>query len=304
PSPLALSVPAIGAAPSALAPAAAMSPAAALPVAAAAQVAPAPAPVRPAVVPTTIGSARTAAPRADPASDSKPGAAAVLALSARLTAETAPSDAGRQTFDGGSARDRSALTVGAAASDGPRLSRPAEAARAPAPKIPLKQRLGETAELGVMAAGFQLVTGLIFLALGAHAAFPMLAGALWVLAGGELVKQLGNLRSVIVGGWQASHDQKMRHDYGTGKLIDIRGRKYGEDRYDQTAPGPVSARERLVSGVTAFALGLPWVVPAGPKAVALYVAGAAAAFTVRRLWRLRHPEPEAVAKKPDFEYDR
>jgi hypothetical protein len=51
-------------------------------------------------------------------------------------------------------------------------------------------------------------------------------------------------------------------------------------------------------------LGLPWVVSAGPKAVALYVAGAAAALALRRLWRLRHPEPAAVAKQPDFEYDR
>ncbi|MDE2142465.1 MAG: hypothetical protein KGJ84_08655, partial [Elusimicrobia bacterium] len=287
-APMSLSLPSLNASPAALAPVAApVLPTAAVPAAS--------------VVPAAV--ARTSPAAARPAGH-KPAAASVLALSARLSADPV-TDGGRRVFDGDAARGASALAVaGRAAADGPRLARRTEDASAAAPKIPLSQRAAETAELGVMAAGFQLVTGLIFLALGAHAAFPALAGALWVLAGGELIKQLGNLRSVVVGGWQASHDQKMRTDYGTGKLIDIRGHKYGEDRYDQTAPGPVSMRERLTSHAAAFALGLPWVIPAGPKAVLLYVAGAAAAFGLRRLWRRTHPEQTPVAKAPDFEYDR
>lgn len=267
--------------------------------------APVPAPI--AAVPTVMAPAPVPVMRAAPspaAEHRTPGARGELEQGGRLAA--APDlNGGRLVFDGGLPRDAApALTAGAAASDRPRLSRPAGAAAAPAKSIPLKQRAGETAELGVMTLGFQLVTGLAYLWLGAHAAFPLLAGALWALAGAELIKQLGNLRSVIVGGWQASHDQKMRTDYSTGRLRDIRGKKYGQDRYDEYAPGAVSPRERLVTDAAAFALGLPWVLPAGPQAVALYTAGAAAAFALRRLWRARRPEPAPADRKPDFEYDR
>jgi hypothetical protein len=54
----------------------------------------------------------------------------------------------------------------------------------------------------------------------------------------------------------------------------------------------------------AFLLGLPWVVPAGPRAVALYVAGSAAAYGARRLYRYLRPEPPPAAPNPNFEYDR
>jgi hypothetical protein len=256
-------------------------------------------PARSAVLPARVGPART-----EPASaDRKPSAAAVLSLSARLSAPT-ESDSGRAVFDGGAPRSAESLTLGAAAADGPRLKRAAERAQAPAPAVALKKHVVETAELGASAVALHFLTGMAFLAVGAHAAFPALAGALWLLGGGALIQQLGQLRSVRVGGWQASHDQKMRHDYGTGKLKDIRGRKYGEDRYDEYAPGPVSRRERLITDAAAFAMGLPWVAFAGPKAVALYAAGAAAAFAARLLWRARFPERPAAVAPDNFNYDR
>jgi len=294
PAALSLSAPALSAAPAA-APLAAAAP----PTAPAPLVAPAPS----AAAPASVDAAPAVQAAQAAAAERKPSAAAVLALSARLSA--APNvDAGVRIFDAGAPREAAALTMGAAASDGPRLERATARAAAPAPAIPFKRRAVETAELGAVAAGFHLLTGLGFLILGAHAAFPALAGAFWVLAGSEMIKQLGRLRGVIVGGWQASHDQKMRHDYGTGELKDIRGHKYGEDRYDEWAAGPVSTRERLAAGAAAFALGLPWVVAAGPKAVALYALGASGAFVVRRLWRLRRPEPAPANRPSDFEYDR
>jgi len=213
-------------------------------------------------------------------------------------------DSGRLTFDGGAAAaDETAVAAGPL-SEGRRLSRASSPAPAAAPSIPLQRRAGEAVELGAYAAGMQLLTGLAFLWFGAHASFPFAAGTVWMLFGAELIAQLGKLRGVIVGGWQASHDQKMRTDYGTGRLRDIRGRKYGEDRYDEFAPGPVSPRERAALDASAFLLGLPWVAPAGARAVAAYVVGAAAAYGARRLWSRLRPAPAPVAKTPDFEYDR
>jgi hypothetical protein len=139
---------------------------------------------------------------------------------------------------------------------------------------------------------------------GGHSAFPGLAGAFWVLAGTEMIKQLGKLRGFVVGGWQASHDQEMRTDYGTGQLKDIRGHKYGEDRYDVFAPGRVSRRARFIVDAAAVAAGLPWVASSGPKGVALYAAGAAAAFAARAAWRRLRPEPEGLDKQPNYEPDR
>ena len=57
---------------------------------------------------------------------------------------------------------------------------------------------------------------------------------------------------VTVGGWQASHDQKYRIDPSTGKLRDIRGHKYGSDRYEEYAPGPVGPRATVLIAAAAI----------------------------------------------------
>ncbi len=215
-------------------------------------------------------------------------------------------DAGRTTFDGtrDARPENLAVLAGAAASDGPRLSRQTEQAPTPAVRIPFRQRYNETIELGGTSLGMQVLTGIVHLALGAHASFPAIAGALWMLFGASLITQLRTLRGVLVGGWQASHDQKYRVDTSTGRLRDVRGRKYGEDRYDVYAPGPASTRERAVIDAASFLFGLPWVLPAGPKAVALYTLGAAATYGARRLYRRLRPEPPPAQPDPHFEYDR
>jgi hypothetical protein len=307
PAPISVSAPSLtaGAAPSAvtMAAPAAIAPSVASPGRAAALPTRAAAPVVAAPLPTALVPVRAAAasvPVEGPARD------ATGQLRQGAVPADAAVDAGRATFDGGSGapREAGALVEGSAASGVLRLAPATGRAPSLAPSIPLRQRAGEAADLGALALGFQFLTGIAFLALGAHASFPALAGVFWVLAGTEMIKQLGKLRGFIVGGWQASHDQKMRHDYGTGRLIDIRGKKYGEDRYDVWAPGRVSRRERFATDATAVLLGLPWVVSAGPKAVALYAAGAATAFAARAAWRRYRPEPAPVDKAPDFEPDR
>jgi hypothetical protein len=271
PAPIALTAPSlIVAAPSAAGFAAALAPA---PIAAAA--------ARVAPAPDVRGQLQESARPADPAVD-----------------------AGRAAFDGGDAALRSETAVAGAPSlgEGPGLARSVERASAPARSIPLRQRAAETISLAPTAFGFQLLTGIAYLNVGSHAWFPALAGAFWTAAGADMIAQLGRMRGFIVGGWQASHDQKMRHDYRTGELRDIRGRKYGEDRYDVWAPGRVSRRERFTVDAATVLLGLPWVVPAGMKAVALYAGGAAAGLAARAVWRRFHPEP--VDEQPDFERDR
>jgi len=285
----------------------ALSPAPALSVAPALAVAPAlSAAAAQTVMPLNAAAIAPAAPAgANAAAPAALGALTELAVPARKTPSGAPSvDDGRRIFDGGEAGRGAAAAPAASAAGSSRLAPPAAREPEAPAKIPFKQRAGEVAELGAFALGWQLLAGIAFLVAGAHAAFPALAGALWVVGGSEGVKQLGRLRQVLVGGWQASHDQKMRVDYGTGKLKDIRGHKYGEDRYDEFAPGPVSARERLVIDSLALVAGLPWVWGAGPKAVALYAGTAAAIIAARQVWRRMRPAPEPKKARPGFEYDR
>jgi len=200
-------------------------------------------------------------------------------------------DAGREVFDGETpAAPTESLASAKTVKDDRHLPHATAPTETPQPSIPLKQRLGETVEMGGIALVWQLLSGLVFLIAGAHASYPALAGMLWVMGGSTGIDYLAQLRSTIVGGWQASHDLRMRHDYSTGQLKDIRGRKYGEDRYDEFAPGRVSERERLVVDGTALTLGLPWIWGAGPKAIALYAGSAALSIALRRLWRLRRPK--------------
>ncbi|MBI2386515.1 MAG: hypothetical protein HYV14_10935 [Elusimicrobia bacterium] len=300
PVPSALSAPSLSAAPSlAVAPALAAAPA----ILPAAALGAPPIPVVP--------SKRLDSPALGPSADANHtggaalGALSDLAVPSRRAPSGAPSvDDGRRVFDGGEAARAEALAPAVSAADASRLARSTARESEPRAKIPFKQRAAEAVELGAFGLGMQLITGLVFLVAGAHAAFPALAGALWVLGGSEGVKHLADLRRVLVGGWQASHDQKMRVDYGTGRLKDIRGHKYGEDRYDEFAPGPVSARERLVIDSAALAAGLPWVWGAGPKAVALYAAAAVSVIAARQVWRRLRPVPEPKKARPGFQYDR
>lgn len=296
PSPLQLTVPALSGAPT-LGAAPALAPAPvliqqAVPVQAAAH--PALAAARPIASPATLTAGLSPA---DAAGEKQPDSG--YAEGRVLFDQDAARPGGSPAASAGAwSRLKSSLTLGAP-------SQGAAPAGAPRASGGVKQRLLETADVGLFALGLQVVSGIVFLIAGAHAAYPLLAGALWALGGSEMIKYLGGLRSVVVGGWQASHDQKMRVDYGTGKLKDIRGHKYGEDRYDIHRPGPVSARERAVIDAVAVLFGLPWVVGGGAAAVGAYLLSAAAALYLRRLWQRGRPQPRtATAADAVFERDR
>lgn len=112
----------------------------------------------------------------------------------------------------------------------------------------IKNAAYETVEVAAITIPFALIS----LILKGAMSNPMLLIpsmlALWALGAWTMRDHLGRLRSVRVGGWQASHDQKYRTDYATGRLRDIRGHKYGEDRYDEMKNGPVGRRATALIG--------------------------------------------------------
>src|SRR5206468_9469794 len=93
----------------------------------------------------------------------------------------------------------------------------------------------------------------------AAAGSPVLVSLLAALvaygASRGMEQMLAQSRRRIVGGWQASHDQKYRVDPSNGELKDVRGHKYGEDRYEEYEDGAVSAGERLWTRMAGTLLG-------------------------------------------------
>jgi len=117
----------------------------------------------------------------------------------------------------------------------------------------LKTRAWEAAELGAYTIPFHAAS--VVAALGDWS--PAFQAAVWAAGGWLLVQRLAELRSTVVGGWQASHDQKYRVGYD-GRVRDIRGHKYGEDRYEEYAPGAVTKTEKTVIGLLAAAAAALW----------------------------------------------
>jgi len=107
---------------------------------------------------------------------------------------------------------------------------------------PIKTAMVESAEVTAMAIPFAIAALILKTNMtDAAVLIPSMIG-LWGLAFWAMRSHLAGVRSTVVGGWQASHDQKYRVDYNTGKPKDIRGHKYGSDRYEEYAPGPVGPK--------------------------------------------------------------
>jgi hypothetical protein len=151
-----------------------------------------------------------------------------------------PSSISRRTFDAGAKTPKSEAEPVAAHESSPvplehfdttRFLKPVDG--------PVRKAAWETAETAAVAIPFAVG------ALVVRGAFsnPVLLTAamlgLWSLGFWIMRDNLARLRSTVVGGWQASHDQKYRTDPSTGQLKDIRGHKYGSDRYEEYAKGPV-----------------------------------------------------------------
>ena len=175
----------------------------------------------------------------------------------------------RSFFDGTAAAKQSAeeLSVTAAAVS--------------APRIPLRQRAWETAELAVASVPPHLFAAMASGLTYGKAGYPVVMAAVWHASAEALAAHLGTLRQKVVGGWQASHDQKYRVG-GDGRLRDVRGHKYGSDRYEEYAAGAVSAKERLKIAAAMTAMGLLWTYSSGLTA-SLTFAGLMAAATASSL---------------------
>ncbi|HVE13869.1 MAG TPA: hypothetical protein VNI01_10780, partial [Elusimicrobiota bacterium] len=129
------------------------------------------------------------------------------------------------------------------------------------PAESLGRRLGVYAEAAVMLVGslalFGWISSLVSMAAGIGL-FPFLLAAIARVAGSAGIEAIGKDRRVIVGGWQASHDQRYRIG-GDGQLRDVRGHKYGEDRYEEWQNGPVTPWERFAVRAAAALLASAWV---------------------------------------------
>lgn len=150
-----------------------------------------------------------------------------------------PGAISRQAFDAAVKSPAPAAEVGGGQESAPTALEPYHARIVQTPLSPIKTAIVETVEVGAVTIPFA-IGGFILrtnLSDPLHLIPAMLA--LWAVGFYGMRSHLAGLRSTVVGGWQASHDQKYRIDYNTGQPRDIRGHKYGEDRYDERAPGPV-----------------------------------------------------------------
>lgn len=190
--------------------------------------------------------------------------------------------AGRTAFDAGISNVPSTPAVavpgGGSARSG--LARPSAVANqvsgrsAPeAPRSGAKVRAFEFVETAMHGGGAALLSFFIASALGAT--FPLLVGPAMGLtshvASAAMFDHLGGLRGKVVDGWQASHDQRYRVG-GDGQLRDVRGHKYGSDRYERYAPGPVGRTASFLIRAAAAASGAAWLSGAGLGGWALYAA--------------------------------
>lgn len=233
---------------------------------------------------------------AAPAQAVIPAAAAPITVKATLEAtqaSLADTPAAPKTTEGGWTAGRSAFDAGLANAPSPSavsipggglsrsgLARPSSFANrvsgrsAPeAPRSGAKVRAFEFVETAMYGGGVALLAFVIASAVGA--AFPLALGPAMGLtshvASRTMFDQLGGLRGKVVDGWQASHDQRYRVG-GDGQLRDVRGHKYGADRYERYAPGAVGRTASALIRVAAAAIGAAWLSGAGLAGWALYAA--------------------------------
>ncbi len=113
---------------------------------------------------------------------------------------------------------------------------------------PVKTAIAETADVATLMIPLAFISMIMKATMSNPALLIPSMIALWAAGAWAMRGHLGGLRSTVVDGWQASHDQKYRIDPGTGQLKDIRGHKYGSDRYEEWAAGPVG---KLATGLIA-----------------------------------------------------
>jgi len=185
--------------------------------------------------------------------------AALIQTGAKLSAASkdgqTPDAVSRATFDAASTSAEAPAAVAAAPSYAQRVA--LDEPNSPKGRVtsrimgPVKTAVIETAEVAVMSLPFAIVAFIMKANMTNPAILiPSMLG-LWALGFFAMRAHLAGTRSTVVGGWQASHDQKYRVDYNTGLQKDIRGKKYGEDRYDEREDGAVGPRALAALGTAA-----------------------------------------------------
>ena len=160
-----------------------------------------------------------------------------------------------------------------------------------------RSRAIDLAEMGQVAVAANFLS--IFpTALSHSPAHPVVMGALWYGAAEGMAGLLAEMRRTVVGGWQASHDQRYRVDTNTGLLRDVRGHKYGSDRYEAYAPGKVSLGERIFAAAVSGAMGLWWV-GADLKHALIYTATFGLLAAAVAIVRARRPPPAQVKQSAE-----
>ncbi len=168
---------------------------------------------------------------------------------------------------------------------------PALSAKQVSEKIPRGLGFSGMVELGGIALSLNLLAGLGSALTRGWATYPFLLAFAWYGFSGVLISALADMRSTVVGRWQASHDQKYRYGHD-GRLRDIRGHKYGEDRYDALAPGKVGRLESGLIRAAAAGMGLLWLSSSPWSHSLSYSAALAGLFAAGWLWqKLRKPPP-------------
>lgn len=210
----------------------------------------------------------------------------------------------RSAFDAGSPSSISVPSVAIPAGPVSRsgLARPSVAANqvsgrsAPeAPRGGAKVRALEFVETAMYGGGGAVLAGLIAGAISG--VFPLMLppamGLASHMASRTMFDQLGSLRGTVVDGWQASHDQRYRVG-GDGRLRDVRGHKYGADRYERYAPGPVGRTASALIRAAGIAAGAAWLWGTGLSGWALY----AAVFIGLEVLAVRQRAAKARAEGP------
>jgi len=270
----------------------------------------------PAVLPSPIAAARAAAVAAVEKAAPLPTAVAVLKNASAVLSQASGSGvkvsaaAGRAVFDSApvpGSQDFSAVSAGRL--PGRRASGLSPAHLIPvlplvyeagrwarsrkAPAEPLaggpKARAWEFAEVALTGAGAMLPAGFLLMLLGGTSVLPAAMAAASMLGAIGMTQHLSGLRAKVVGGWQASHDQKYRVG-SDGKMRDVRGHKYGEDRYEEMAPGAVGPTARLLIRGAAALAGLLWLSGSGWVDLAVYNAVLTGFFIAADAYRRAHPK--------------
>lgn len=132
-------------------------------------------------------------------------------------------------------------------------------------------KVSDVFEVGAGAAVMTLFGGLAVLALGAASPLlPVVMAAYSYAMYRGIYSELERTRGHGIRTWQASHDQKYRTDYNTGKLRDIRGQSYANDHGSAHILGGVGRTGVFVLRMVAAFGGLVWLMNAGMGSVLMF----------------------------------